>query len=108
MHRRGRRRAIAAQDRRHDAVMLGIGFGKTAEIAELRAAEWLHAHARRDRHFREIIVMRAGIDDAVEGFVGLMMALRIADMNERSQLLMRRFKCAALGGQHALGGKARA
>ena len=58
--------AVAAQDRDHHPVVLDMGFRQPSEIAELRAAERLHARPRRDRHLREIIVMRAGIDRAVK------------------------------------------
>ena len=98
MHRRGGRGTVATQDRFHHTIMLGIRFRQAPEVAELRPAERLHAHPRGDGHFRQIIVVRARIDDAVKRLVRLMMALRIADMDQRAKLFVRRLECARSAG----------
>ena len=65
--------------------------------------------ARRERHLGEIGVVRAGIDGAVERFVDLVIALRIAALDQRAQLLVRRLRAARRSaGGHALGREARA
>ena len=82
-HRVGRRRALAAQDRHHDAIMLDIGFRQPPKIAELRATKRLYPSPRADRDFGEIRIMRAVIDRAVERLVDLVVALRIAAITSR-------------------------
>ena len=87
--------AVAAQDRVHHAVMLDVRLREPAEIAELGAAERLHARPRRQRHLGEIVVVRAGIDGAVERLVDLVIALRIAALDQHAQLLVDRLERAA-------------
>src|SRR5215831_9942164 len=43
-HGGGGSELVAAHDGNDDAVVLGLRFGETPEVAELRAAERLHAH----------------------------------------------------------------
>ena len=105
-HGDGRPLAIAAQDRDHDPVMLHMRIGEAAERAKLRPAERLHPHPGRQRDFRQIGVVGAGIDRAVEAFVDLVEALRIADVDECAHFLVHGFQRAPLRAGHALGGKA--
>lgn len=64
-HRRGGALLVAAHDRDDDAVVLGLGLGETAEIAELGAAERLHTDARRQRDLSDVAVLRSRIDRVV-------------------------------------------
>lgn len=91
--RRGRRaRTIATQDRDHDMGVLGMRLREPAEIAELCAAERLDASARRQRDFREIGIMGAGVGGAMKRLVDLVKSLRIAAADEYAKLLVRRFE----------------
>src|SRR5262245_63010416 len=69
--------------------MLQVRLGQPAEIAELGAAERLHPRACGMRHLGEIGIVRAGIDGGVERLVDLVVALRVAAVDERAQLLVR-------------------
>src|SRR5713101_9838350 len=46
-HRDGGADLVAAHDRHHHAVVLGMRFRQAPEIAKLRATERLHPHPRR-------------------------------------------------------------
>src|SRR5579863_9385331 len=89
--------AVAAQDRQDHAVMFGMRFRKPPEIAELGAAKWLHPRARRQRDFRDMAVLRAGIDRAVKTLIELMKAFGIAGMAQHAQLPVDRLKPMPLG-----------
>src|SRR6201996_8473361 len=88
VHRLRRDRALAAQDRLHHTVMLDMRLGQPAEVAELRASERLNARPRGERDLGEIVVVRAGIDAGVEGFVRFVIALRVTALDQHAQPLV--------------------
>ena len=100
-HCRRRAGLVAAQDRDHDAVVLGMRLGQAPEIAELGAAERLHPHPRGERHLGDIGVLRAGIDGVVEALIDLVKAVGIAGIAQHPQLLMHRLELVAFDRGHA-------
>src|SRR3954453_14622287 len=77
-HRGGGALLVAAHDGDDDAIVFRLRLGEASEIAELGAAERLHAHARRQRDLGDVAVLRSRIDRVVEAFVDLVEAIGIA------------------------------
>ena len=86
--------------------MLDMRLGEPAEIAELRAAERLHARPRRQRYLGEVSVVGAVIDAVVKGFVDFVVVLRVAALDQHAQFFVDILERAPLHAGHALGGKA--
>lgn len=86
--------------------MLGLRLCQAAEIAELGAAERLHADPRRQRDLGDVTVLRARIDRVMKTFVDLVEAIGIAGVAEDAELLVNRFETVTLASRHALGSEA--